>query len=171
MLETADDFWAAQKVTSGFRNISNALSIESTFDLSSEGLQEKAQAGGFWDGSGEFSFTKAFSDGGACPRYAAGRKLLEANASGEGTLNSIHPFSSLQPAMQCTIIRWLGSFPLCSPLQKCAVADFAQVLALLQFVSLFVRGHIHSSLQFHCTILSPLQRPSALEFQASAVPP
>ncbi|XP_003745358.1 secernin-2 isoform X2 [Galendromus occidentalis] len=84
VLETADAFWAAQKISSGYRNISNALTIETNFDLSSEDLKAKAQAAGFWDGTGDFSFASAFSDGDACPRYAAGKKLLEANASGEG---------------------------------------------------------------------------------------
>lgn len=84
VLETADSFWAAERVTSGYRNISNSLSIGTSFDLNSEGLKEKAKAAGFWDGNGDFDFSKAFSDGGPCDRFKAGRKLLETHASGEG---------------------------------------------------------------------------------------
>lgn len=84
VLETADQFWVAQKVTSGYRNISNSLSIGTAFDMSSDGLKEKAQAAGLFDGSGDFDFAKVFSDGAACPRYEAGKKLLETHASGAG---------------------------------------------------------------------------------------
>lgn len=84
VLETADQFWAAEKVSSGYRNISNSLSIGTNFELSSEGLKEKAQAAGLWDGSGDFDFSKVFSDGEPAKRYEAGKKLLETYASGDG---------------------------------------------------------------------------------------
>ncbi|OQR74232.1 secernin-2-like [Tropilaelaps mercedesae] len=87
ILETADTFWAAEKITSGYRNISNSLSIGTSFDLSSEGLKEKAQSEGLWDGSGEFDFSKVFSDHGAHGRFEAGKKLLETHASENGNFD------------------------------------------------------------------------------------
>lgn len=67
MLETAGRWWAAQRVASGVRNISNCLSIRTAIDRCSPGLQQHARAAGYWDGRGEFDFAAAFSDGGAPP--------------------------------------------------------------------------------------------------------
>ncbi|KAG0723843.1 Secernin-3 [Chionoecetes opilio] len=71
VLETAGKYWAAEQIKSGYRNISNALSIGTKIDRMSEGLQAVAQEKGLWDGSGEFSFSKAF---GVEEDYAGGRK-------------------------------------------------------------------------------------------------
>ncbi|XP_022670118.1 secernin-2-like isoform X2 [Varroa jacobsoni] len=100
VLETADVFWAAEKISSGFRNISNSLTIGTSFDLSSEGLKEKAQTAGFWDGNGEFDFSKVFSDGDVCSRYEAGKKLLETHAS-EGDFDHTKMMSILRSPAVC----------------------------------------------------------------------
>ncbi len=60
VLETVDRHWVAQKVK-GFRSISNGLTIESEFDLSSPGLKDFAQQRGLTTGS-DFNFRKVFSD-------------------------------------------------------------------------------------------------------------
>lgn len=60
VLETVDRHWVAQKVK-GFRSISNGLTIESEFELSSPGLKDFAQQRGLTKGS-DFNFRKVFSD-------------------------------------------------------------------------------------------------------------
>uniref|UniRef100_A0A0P4VWG1 Secernin-2 n=1 Tax=Scylla olivacea TaxID=85551 RepID=A0A0P4VWG1_SCYOL len=71
VLETAGQYWAAEHIKSGYRNISNALSIGTKIDRMSDGLPAVAQEKGFWDGSGDFDFSKAF---GVSEDYAGGRK-------------------------------------------------------------------------------------------------
>ena len=41
-----------------FRNISNCMSIATKIDLMSEGLKEKAQNEGWWDGKTTFNWTE-----------------------------------------------------------------------------------------------------------------
>lgn len=50
VLETSGKLWAAEKITSGYRNISNGLTIKTKIDKHSEGLLEKAEGMGLWDG-------------------------------------------------------------------------------------------------------------------------
>lgn len=75
VLETAGRLWAAEKVTSGYRNISNCLSIGTNITLMSDGLKPFAKEQKLWIGETEFSFKDVFSSGN-CYREAAGRKLL-----------------------------------------------------------------------------------------------
>ncbi|XP_050307016.1 secernin-3 [Anthonomus grandis grandis] len=77
VLETCGKHWAAEKITSGFRNISNLLTITTKIDKKSQGLEEYAKNKGLWDGNGEFNFSQAFSaEGKSEVRYLAGQKLL-----------------------------------------------------------------------------------------------
>lgn len=76
VLETAGNLWAAERVTSGCRNISNCLSIGTQMDSCSEGLKEHALEEGLWDGKGQFDFAEIYGDGGDTDRYDCGRKLL-----------------------------------------------------------------------------------------------
>ncbi|KAJ0183867.1 hypothetical protein K1T71_000290 [Dendrolimus kikuchii] len=76
VLETSGKLWAAEKIETGYRNISNCLSITTKIDKHSEGLKEKALTMGLWDGQSEFNFTKCFSSGGDEIRYHEGEKLL-----------------------------------------------------------------------------------------------
>ncbi len=80
VLETAGQCWAAEKVTSGTRNISNGLSIRTDFDLASANLVEYATRKDYHSGSGAFDFAAAFSLGGVdespFSRHASGRRLL-----------------------------------------------------------------------------------------------
>ncbi|CAG9781960.1 unnamed protein product [Diatraea saccharalis] len=77
VLETSGKLWAAEKIESGFRNISNGLTIRTKIDKHSDNLQAKAKKMGLWNGEGEFDFTKCFSSGGDEVRQEEGRKLLE----------------------------------------------------------------------------------------------
>ncbi|GAB4817219.1 hypothetical protein N2152v2_004265 [Parachlorella kessleri] len=84
VVETAGRWWVAQRITEGFRNISNCLSIRTVFDRCSEGLQAYARQQGYWDGKGDFDWAAAFSEGGAPPlgrlspgREANGHRLLQ----------------------------------------------------------------------------------------------
>jgi secernin len=52
VLETSGCHWVAEKVTSGVRNISNCLSIRSSYDLASQGIQEYAREMGYWKKDG-----------------------------------------------------------------------------------------------------------------------
>ncbi|KAJ9589848.1 hypothetical protein L9F63_017003 [Diploptera punctata] len=79
VLETAGTVWAAEKVTAGCRNISNALSIGTKIDRSSSDMKEVAQKNGLWDGEAEFNFAAVFGEnrGNASDREVCGRNLLE----------------------------------------------------------------------------------------------
>lgn len=50
VLETSGNFWVAEKVTTGCRNISNGLTITTKFDKHSKDLHEKVQSLGLWNG-------------------------------------------------------------------------------------------------------------------------
>ncbi|KAK8743056.1 hypothetical protein OTU49_001503 [Cherax quadricarinatus] len=78
ILETAGNHWAAEQIKSGYRNISNALSIGTKIDKMSEGMKELAQEKGWWDGNGDFNFSEAFSSGGDSSggRKESGEQLL-----------------------------------------------------------------------------------------------
>ncbi|XP_060517095.1 secernin-3 [Cylas formicarius] len=78
VLETSGKHWAAEKITSGYRNISNVLSITTKIDKKSDGLEEYAKLKSLWNGEGEFNFCEVFS-GEKKPgdaRYLAGKELL-----------------------------------------------------------------------------------------------
>lgn len=49
ILETSGKLWAAEKISTGYRNISNGLTITTKIDKHSEGLHEKAKMMGLWD--------------------------------------------------------------------------------------------------------------------------
>ncbi|XP_032527207.2 secernin-3 [Danaus plexippus] len=77
VLETSGKMWAAERIDSGYRNISNGLTIGTKIDKHSEGLFEKAEAMGLWDGKGLFDFSAAFSSGGDELRQKQGERLLK----------------------------------------------------------------------------------------------
>ncbi len=62
VLETAGGHWAAQKVKSGFRSISNILTITTEYDFLSAGTVDFAQQKGWLKRGEDFSFKKALSD-------------------------------------------------------------------------------------------------------------
>lgn len=78
VLETAKDLWAAEKVTEGYRNISNCLSVGTNIDMMSNGLKNKVQELGLWDGQGDFHFANIFSglSENGCRRFENGSQLL-----------------------------------------------------------------------------------------------
>lgn len=95
ILETAGQFWAAQRIREGARNISNQLSIDVDITAEHHGLRQHAQKQGWWRGKGEFSFTQVFSlihqplrMQAAKARYCAGQKLLQKH-SGRITAETI----------------------------------------------------------------------------------
>lgn len=61
VLETASRFWVAQRVRD-VQSISNALSIEREWDLSSEGIIDYAVERGWCRGEEDFSFARCYSD-------------------------------------------------------------------------------------------------------------
>ncbi|XP_062861948.1 secernin-3 [Trichomycterus rosablanca] len=85
VLETSGKYWAAERVESGYRNISNQYSITTKIDREHLGMREYAQKKGWWDGKVEFSFAEVYSFmntariAAAGGRYCEGRRLLEKN--------------------------------------------------------------------------------------------
>ncbi|XP_045784261.1 secernin-3 isoform X2 [Maniola jurtina] len=77
VLETSGKLWAAEKITTGYRNISNGLTIGTKIDKHSDGLLEKAMSLGVWDGKGKFNFSNSFSSGGDEKRQKEGERLLK----------------------------------------------------------------------------------------------
>jgi len=82
VLETADRLWAAEKVVSGCRNISNCMSITTKIDKCSNVLMSFAQEKGWWDGTSVFNWCRVI---GGCSsdlenpnsRWTCGKQLLQ----------------------------------------------------------------------------------------------
>ncbi|CAH1108877.1 unnamed protein product [Psylliodes chrysocephalus] len=97
VLETSGKHWVAEQITSGFRNISNALTITTKIDRHSSGIQEYAKSKGLWNGQGEFNFRLVFS-GETKPygsRFIAGEKLLE-KLTAPGNFKEVDMFKILR---------------------------------------------------------------------------
>ncbi|XP_017785408.1 PREDICTED: secernin-3 isoform X2 [Nicrophorus vespilloides] len=79
ILETSGKHWAAVQITSGYRNISNGLTITTKIDKHSDGLIEYAKEKGLWNGDGEFNFAEAFGSSGQVgdSRQKSGEDLLK----------------------------------------------------------------------------------------------
>ncbi|KAK3922931.1 Secernin-3, partial [Frankliniella fusca] len=77
VLETVGKLWVAEKIESGFRNISNALSIGTKIDLKCADLYDVAKSEGLWDGKTAFNFKKIFGDDGTSYREKLGSQLLK----------------------------------------------------------------------------------------------
>uniref|UniRef100_A0AAV2LNU7 Secernin-2 n=1 Tax=Knipowitschia caucasica TaxID=637954 RepID=A0AAV2LNU7_KNICA len=83
VLETAGGLWAAQRVSEGVKNISNQLTISTELSAEHPELRAVAEAQGWWDGQGDFSFSEVFSPEQpparmelAKQRYRGGTELL-----------------------------------------------------------------------------------------------
>ncbi|XP_060111738.1 secernin-2 [Heteronotia binoei] len=95
VLETAGRFWATQRIREGARNISNQLSIDTDITAEHPDLRAHARRQGWWDGKGEFSFTRVLSlvhqpvrMEAAKARYCSGQQLLRQH-SGQITASTI----------------------------------------------------------------------------------
>nr|CAD7449050.1 unnamed protein product [Timema bartmani] len=98
VLETADKEWAAERISDGYRNISNNLTIGTKIDKCSQNLQETAKKNGFWDGQGDFHFTRVYSkpiDLIEGKRQKCGRDLL-ANLSKDNSFSVSSMFTVLR---------------------------------------------------------------------------
>ncbi|XP_060704715.1 secernin-2 [Hemiscyllium ocellatum] len=83
VLETSGQYWAAQQITEGAKNISNQLTITTEISFEHPELRNYAQRRGWWSGVGEFNFSKVFSltnpatrMEAANVRYTGGKELL-----------------------------------------------------------------------------------------------
>lgn len=84
ILETAGSYWVAKIIKDGYYNISTSLTLGSDFDMSSEGLVEKAKGEGLYQpDSGPFDFAAVFSvpqggeEGDQADRRDKGKQLME----------------------------------------------------------------------------------------------
>lgn len=83
LLETSAKYWAAERVESGFRNISNQYGITTKIDKEHSGMREYAQSKGWWDGKSPFNFSTVFSYlttarmEASGSRYCEGKTLLK----------------------------------------------------------------------------------------------
>ncbi|XP_059055247.1 secernin-3 isoform X1 [Achroia grisella] len=82
VLETSGKLWVAEKLESGYRNISNGLTITTKIDKHSEKLHEIAKSMKLWDGETKFNFTECFSSGGDDIRQEEGEILLKNSTAG-----------------------------------------------------------------------------------------
>ncbi|XP_059155680.1 secernin-2-like isoform X2 [Physella acuta] len=91
VLETAGRLWAAEKITEGYRNCSNELSIRTKMDLTSPNLIEEAKSLGLYtEDMGPFDFKTTFCSqslsahdmaNSTCFRFRHGRELMEKAAN------------------------------------------------------------------------------------------
>ncbi|KAM3607426.1 uncharacterized protein V6R79_007703 [Siganus canaliculatus] len=85
LLETSGKYWAAEKVTEGYRNISNQYGITTKIDKEHPEMREYARQQGWWDGETQFNFATAYSFmttariEAAGSRYCEGKMLLKKN--------------------------------------------------------------------------------------------
>lgn len=61
ILDVVEKFWAAEKMTEGFRAFSSGLSVKTKIDKKSENLVDKLKELGVYDGTGELNFSQVFS--------------------------------------------------------------------------------------------------------------
>lgn len=102
VLETADKFWAAEKVR-GVRTISNVLTIGKEFDLISDGAFEFAKEKGWCKSANDFDFAKAFGDpfnrftsGGDIRRACTYRRLMLSHNQIGGKIGRADFFAALR---------------------------------------------------------------------------
>lgn len=83
LLETSAKYWAAERVDSGYRNISNQYGITTKIDKEHPEMREYARTKGWWDGKCQFNFATVYSYlttariEAAGNRYCEGKTLLE----------------------------------------------------------------------------------------------
>ncbi|KAM8933429.1 secernin-3 [Pelodytes ibericus] len=91
ILETAGQYWAAEKVEDGIKNISNNLSITTKIDREHPGMRQYAQSKNWWDGEKEFNFAAVYSffnpsrSSSSGDRFCEGYKLLRKH---EGSMSA-----------------------------------------------------------------------------------
>ncbi|CAO1411602.1 unnamed protein product [Diamesa serratosioi] len=61
ILDVVEKYWAAEKMTEGFRAFSSGLSVKTKIDKQSENLVDKLKELGVYDGTGELNFSQVFS--------------------------------------------------------------------------------------------------------------
>nr|XP_020452058.1 secernin-3 [Monopterus albus]XP_020452059.1 secernin-3 [Monopterus albus]XP_020452060.1 secernin-3 [Monopterus albus]XP_020452061.1 secernin-3 [Monopterus albus] len=85
LLDTSGKYWAAERVESGYRNISNQYGITTKIDREHPEMRGYAQSKGWWDGTSQFNFATVYSFTttarieAAGSRYYEGKKMLEKN--------------------------------------------------------------------------------------------
>ncbi|BDA78023.1 acyl-CoA--6-aminopenicillanic acid acyltransferase [Leptospira kobayashii] len=101
VLETADRLWAAKPIDK-FYAISNGLTIESDYTMSSKNLENEAIKAGYWKKGKDFSFNEAFSDWfftkmGQCENR---RQLHETNATASYKTKGIYTAKSAMEVLR-----------------------------------------------------------------------
>ncbi|KAJ0005649.1 hypothetical protein NQD34_015543 [Periophthalmus magnuspinnatus] len=83
LLETSAKYWAAERVESGYRNISNQYGITTKIDREHPEMRDYARSKGWWDGKSQFNFATVYSYlttariEASGSRYCEGKMLLE----------------------------------------------------------------------------------------------
>lgn len=119
VLETAGSLWVAQRITDGFCNISNNLTITTKIDRMSDQVKSYATENNLWNGEGELNWAETFAQGGTCDRQQSGQELLEKYTS----------TSKFSVADMFQILRDKDS-GICMPLGSCSVTASSQVSLL-----------------------------------------
>jgi len=114
VLETAERYWVAEKISCGVRNISNCMSITTNIHRKHPQLESRAKKEGWWDGESKFNWCQVIGATAGdltdpSSRFSCGKILLE-----EGSKDNKFSVKSMMKVLRdenSGINRPSGNFP------------------------------------------------------------